>query len=178
MSLRRPIDSDLLEKMTDYLDGFRDRIHYVLPNLYQQFNVVSFPGGVLVDFSLKRDAPHKNVFYGEARSTSEAFNAVGADVRTVLEHREFSKSRKQDKAGLYGINILNNHVYVVATQGDGVLTYKNGRKDARSTISGLLHLLDQEEKKKKASAAADALFNKTERKKTKPSSWLGKFKPW
>lgn len=178
MSLRQPIDPDLLDKMNEYLRGFRERVNYVLPELYQQFNVVSFPGGVLIDLTLKREAPHKNVFYGEASSTTEAFNAVGADIRTVLEHKEFNKSRKQDKADLYGINILNNHVYVVAKQDEKTLTYKNGRKDARHTIDGLIHIIDREDKKKKAASAAEALFKKTERSKTKSSSWFSRFKPW
>jgi hypothetical protein len=92
----RKMDAELKQQVQIYINSFRNNIcKYMRGDIGQQFNVVSFSKGVMVNFTLEPGISNSDIFLGETDTIEHAMEILNKKPEDYdFDKEEFSRFKK------------------------------------------------------------------------------------
>lgn len=143
----RMLDQNLKQKVQSYINCFRNEIgQYLEKTIGQEFNVVSFPTGVI--FELKQDIGMSNSdSFKEASTIKEAFNILNRKPEDYLVNEKsiarYNKALDEDNFNVEDIRILvgnsEHSILVISGKEDDFWTPES----AKGTVETIVDFMEK-----------------------------------
>lgn len=133
-------DRDLQKKVQGYINSFRNEIgQYLRRDIGQEFNIVSFPAGVLLEIKYGPSIPNSDNFIGEVSNIEKAFNTVSRKLEEYLTGKELTDHKAAfDQNKRYferGTEILfGNGILIIAGKDDLYWSQENAKSDVNAVM--------------------------------------------
>lgn len=137
-------DPELKSKVQTYINCFRNEIgQYLHKSIGQQFNIVGFPSGVIIEIKQGPDVSNMDSFKGKVTEIGKAFNRLGRRLENYFEGEKLAAHQQafnQNKRYVQdGTELLfGNGIVIIAGNEDRFWTESNARADVKEIVDHML----------------------------------------
>jgi|GEM_PF-5132731 len=130
-------DTELQEKVQDYISSFRKMTSRYLPlAVGQDVTSVCFDEGVLINIEIGRQIRNSDNFLSDVKTITDAFNVVSKDFNQLPDHVDRVKNNLRPVDGTY-IAVLDSLI-IIKGQGDEFWSTEQVMKD----VDAILNLVE------------------------------------
>ncbi len=130
---------DLKAKIQVYINTFRKTLAaHLHDDVGQEFTVIGFPSGVLLNINQAKSLANNDIYLGNVKSISDAYNAAGRQPWDYFEGKELEEyvnamiknERITDKKELY----IGDGILMIASDNEKFWSADIAKKDAQKII--------------------------------------------